>query len=124
MTDKQNMEHVLQALADLGQEYEKYAKEHEQECDEYWKALPYDDKLMAFYSVCKRIHQGDIRDQGTYRWVLYDVFGFDMDSYGIGMECGYMAIHNAIADGNEYQKLLDENKELKRQLATHEDDLK
>lgn len=117
-------EELMKRLAEFGQKQQEYAKEYERKCDEYWDALSYDDKLTAFYSVCKRIHQGDIRDQGTYRWVLYDVFGFDMDSYGIGMECGYMAIHNAIAEGNEYQKLLDENKELKRQLAIHEDDLK
>jgi hypothetical protein len=29
------------------------------------------------------------------------VFGFDMDSYGIGMECGYMELHNSIIPKDE-----------------------
>jgi hypothetical protein len=29
------------------------------------------------------------------------VFGFDMGMYGRGMDCGFMAIHNAIFDGEE-----------------------
>jgi len=55
--------------------------------------------------VCKRIHTGDIKDSGTYRYVLYDVFGFDPGMYGAGMDCGYMAIHNAIGDGNELRRM-------------------
>lgn len=78
------------------------AKEaREKECDEYWDSLAYEDQLKAFYSVVKRIYQGEIKDKGTYRWVLYDVFGFGPDAYVLGMECGYMYLHNAIVDGEE-----------------------
>lgn len=69
---------------------------YEKDCDDFWESLSYDDKLKAFYSVCKRLHQGEMIDRRSYRGVLYDVFQFDMDSYGIGMECGYMELHNAI----------------------------
>ena len=95
----------------------KYAAD----CDEYWDALPYDDKLMAFSSVVKRIVKGDIEDGGTYRYVLYDVFGFDMDSYIVGMECGYMNLHNSIVEFEELEELKAENKRLKSLLKDEED---
>lgn len=71
----------------------------EKECDEYWNNLPYEDQLKAFYSVVKRIYQGEIKDKGSYRWVLYDVFNFGPEAYSLGMDCGYMYLHNAIVDG-------------------------
>jgi hypothetical protein len=83
------------------------------ECDKYWDNLSYDDKLMAFSSVVKRIVKGDVKDRGSYRYVLYDVFGFDMDSYGIGMQCGYMDLHNSVVDIDELEQLRLENGELK-----------
>ncbi len=73
--------------------------QREKECDEYWNNLSYEEQLKAFYSVVKRIYQGEIKDKGTYRWVLYDVFEFGPDAYSLGMECGYMYLHNAIFDG-------------------------
>ena len=95
-------------------------EQQEKECDEYWDNLSYEDKLKSFYSVVKRIVKGDIKDRGTYRYVLYDVFGFDMDSYDIGMQCGYMALHNSIVDIEELEQLKRENKELKSLLKYKE----
>ena len=74
----------------------------DEQCDEYWSALSYDEQLMAFSSVVKRIVKGDIKDRGSYRYVLYDVFGFDMDAYIVGMDCGYMDLHNRIMDDQQY----------------------
>jgi hypothetical protein len=68
---------------------------------------------MAFSSVVKRIVKGDIKDSGTYRYVLYDVFGFDVDSYIVGMECGYMNLHNSIVGIEELKELKAENTRLK-----------
>lgn len=98
-------ENLMQTLSDASQAYEKAAKQYETETNAWWEALSYDDKLRAFYSVVKRIHEGDVVGQGTYRYVLYDVFGFEADSYGIGMECGYMSLHNAIKTPEEEQVL-------------------
>lgn len=74
---------------------------YEKECEEYWDGLSYDDKLKVFYSVVKRIVKGEIIENRSYRGVLYDVFGFDMDSYGVGMECGYISLHNSIIPKDE-----------------------
>lgn len=64
---------------------------------QWWNSLTDDEKLKAFRSVCRRIQQGDITERGSYRHVLYGVFGFDAEAYVDGIDCGYMDIHNLIA---------------------------
>jgi hypothetical protein len=81
---------------DIQDKIELSTLQYEKDCDEYWDNLSYDDKLKAFYSVVKRIVKGDIEENRSYRGVLYDVFGFDADAYGIGMEAGYLSLHNSI----------------------------
>lgn len=99
MSDDPNKEKFFEALSDLSAMFKEHAAKYEKDCNEYWNSLSYDQQLMAFYSVCKRIHQGDVKDGGSYRHVLYDTFEFEPDAYGIGMECGYMDIHNLIFEG-------------------------
>jgi hypothetical protein len=79
--------------------YRDARQQYDTEAEQYWEALSYEDKLKVFYLVTKRIHKGDVIDRGSFRYVLYDTFGFDMDSYLVGMDSGYMEIHNAIAEG-------------------------
>lgn len=105
--EKSDNQSFVDVLAGLGHVYREAAKQYETEVDTWWEALPYDDKLRAFYSVVKRIHDGDIKQQGSYRYVLYDVFGFGPDAYGIGMDCGYMSLHNAIKTAEEEQIIND-----------------
>jgi hypothetical protein len=89
-------EDKFEALRKIGDAVDEAMRDFGTKANAYWDSLSYEQKLFAFYSVCKRIHEGDIKDQGSYRYVLYDVFGFDFDAYMVGMECGYMDIHNAI----------------------------
>jgi len=89
-----------QELTRLQMEWEE---EYNREQDEKWNALDYDTKLSMFYSVVKRIVKGELKDCGSYRTVLYDTFGFDKDAYGIGMLCGYMELHNAIYNQDEFK---------------------
>ena len=70
--------------------------------DEFWNSLSEEDRLKAFGYVTRKIYQGDIIDKGSYRYVLYNVFGFGPESYELGMDSGYMAIHNAIFDGEHF----------------------
>jgi len=86
-------------LAEFTQIYKDARQQYDIEAEQYWEALSYEDKLKVFYLVTKRIHKGDVIDRGSFRYVLYNTFGFDMDSYLVGMDSGYMEIHNAIADG-------------------------
>ena len=92
------------------QEFEKAQQEasaaYAVECDAFWDNLPYEDKLKAFYAVIKRTCQAELKDEGTYRWAIYDVFGFDFDAYGVGMECGYMDLHNRIMSKEQYEEYM------------------
>jgi len=71
----------------------------QKEADDLWQALPYDDKLKLFCAMSKLIYEGEIKQRGTYRYVLYDVFDFGPDAYVPAQCAGYLAIHNAIFDG-------------------------
>jgi hypothetical protein len=108
MTEEQNK--ALQALSGIGQEMEKAKIEFEAKNDAWWTALSETEREDAFYAVCKRLFQGEIKQRGTYRYVLYDVFGFDPGIYVAGMECGFMALHNAIFDGDDLQKMKSVNR--------------
>ena len=81
---------------DFSESYEKAMKEIEQRQEEYWNSLSKDDQLKAFCAVVRRIVQAELKDKGSYRWALYDVFGFGPEAYVQGMECGFMALHNLI----------------------------
>ena len=73
-------------------------KSEDAEAEEYWNALSKDEQMKAFYAVVKRIVKGELKDKGSYRYILYDVFGFGMESYLMGMNCGFMDLHNSISD--------------------------
>ena len=91
----------------LSDEYGQAMKEIERRQEEFWNSLSKDDQLKAFCAVVRRIVQAELRDKGTYRWALYDVFGFGMESYTQGMDCGFMALHNSIYTDDHDQRLLE-----------------
>lgn len=103
--ESENRSKALDALAELSQEMEKSRVKYEADNDAWWNGLTEQEREDAFYAVCKRIWQADGIDNGSYRYGLYNVFGFDPGMYMQGMNCGYMAIHNAIFDGEELQKM-------------------
>ena len=83
---------------------------YDTECDNFWKNLSYDDQIRAFYSVMKRLTQGELKEHRSYRGILYDVFGFGPDSYGIGMSCGFMDLHNSIYTQEDIDAIKGTNK--------------
>ena len=95
------------ALAELGEIQKEIQNQRDREADEFWDSLTLEQKHNAFYSVVKRIFEGEIRDEGSYRYVLYDVFGFGPEAYGLGMDCGYMTLHNRIMTAEDEQTLRD-----------------
>lgn len=103
--EHEKREKALDALAEIGQEMEKHREQYEADNDAWWNGLSEQEREDAFYAVCKRIWKADGIDNGSYRYGLYDVFGFDPGMYMKGMDCGYMAIHNAIFDGEELQRM-------------------
>ena len=103
--ENQKRQDALDKLAELGQEIEKGREQYEQDTDSWWDNLTEKEREDAFYSVIKRMYKAEVQDRGTYRWALYDVFGFDPSMYGAGMDCGYMAMHNIIFDGLDFEKM-------------------
>lgn len=96
---------LLDSLAELGRLQEQARKEYEAKNDQWWNGLTEQEREDAFYAVIKRMYKAEVKDRGTYRWALYDVFGFDPGMYGRGMDCGYMALHNMIFDSFELEAM-------------------
>ena len=92
----------------LAHAMEEQRKEEQSEADNFWEALSYEDKCNAFHAVVERIYKAEIVDNGSYRWALYDVFGFGPDMYGRGMDCGYMSLHNSIMNEEEFERSMDD----------------
>ena len=103
--ENQKRRDALDKLAELGQEIEKGREQYEQELDSWWDNLTEKEREDAFYSVIKRMYKAEVIDRGSYRWALYDVFGFDPGMYGAGMDCGYIALHNIIFEGLDFEKM-------------------
>ena len=98
---------ALAELTEIGEMFEEIQQDYDKRTDEWWDSLSEDQRQDAFYSVVKRLVKGELRDRGTYRYVLYDVFGFDASSYMMGMNCGYMELHNSIYTQEEMRELRD-----------------
>ena len=84
--------------------FEETRKQNQKAADDFWDNLSYEDKCNAFHAVVSRIFDGEIKQRGSYRYVLYDVFGFYPDMYSRGMDCGFMALHNSIMDDEQFSK--------------------
>lgn len=65
----------------------------------YWDSLSKEEQLKAFCAVARRIHKGEVELRGSYRYVLYNVFGFGPEAYAQAQLAGYLDIHNAIFTG-------------------------
>lgn len=87
-------------------EIESSQKEYDKSAEDFFNNLSYEDKLKAFYHVVKNIHDAEINEKLTYRGVLYDKFKFDKDSYSIGMNCGFLDLHNSIYTSEDLKKNL------------------
>jgi hypothetical protein len=97
----------LAELTELSQLFEEIERNYDEDANSWWDKLSEDEQQLAFYSVVKRLVKGELRDRGSYRYVLYDVFGFDASSYVMGMNCGYMELHNSIYTHEEMRELRD-----------------
>lgn len=94
-------EELFSALEELREAQQKAHAEYEAKNDEWWNGLTEEEREDAFYAVIKRMYKAEVEDRGSYRWALYDVFGFDPGMYSRGMDCGYMSMHNMIFDSFE-----------------------
>ena len=88
-------------------EFNRIFKEIESEQEQYWNSLTKEQQLKCFCAVARRIYEGDIEKQGSYRYVLYQVFDFGPEAYAQAQMAGYLAIHNAIFTQSQEEQLLE-----------------
>ena len=93
-------------LNEISDSFNEAMEELKNEQEAYWNSLSKEDQLKAFCAVVRRIHKGDIVDKGSYRYVLYQVFGFGPESYAQAQLAGYLALHNSIFDGEHERDTL------------------
>ena len=92
-------------LVDYAKQFNDVMNEIEKNSEEYWNSLSKEHQLAAFCAVSRRIHKAEIVDQGTYRYALYNVFGFGPEAYAPAQMAGYLDIHNCIM-GPDHDKFL------------------
>ena len=93
-------------LNEISDSFNEAMEELKNEQEAYWNSLSKEDQLKTFCAVVRRIHKGDIVDKGSYRYVLYQVFGFGPESYAQAQMAGYLALHNSIFDGEHERDTL------------------
>ena len=72
--------------------------------DKLWNSFSSEDQLDLFIAVVRRIYKGEYELKGSYREVLYDVFGFGPEAYVPAQMAGYLDIHNACVLDQEKKK--------------------
>ena len=91
---------------ELTNSFRLWELELEEDHSKFWNSLNKDDQLRAFCSVMRLLHKAELEEHGSYRYTLYDVFGFGPESYVAAQLSGFMAIHNAIWDGERLHSLI------------------
>ena len=98
---------ALQTILDSSDAFNEAFKQIEAEQEQYWESLTTDQQQMAFCAVARRIHKGEIEEGGTYRYVLYNTFGWGPEAYAIAQMSGYLAIHNSIVTPEQERNQLE-----------------
>ncbi len=93
------MDDELNKISEL---FEKQRIADSDDAEKFWQNLSYEDKCNAFHAVVSRIVKAELIDKGSYRYAIYEVFGFQADMYARGMNCGFLALHNSISDDYDY----------------------
>ena len=92
---------------ELHNSFQRWEQELEEDHSKFWNSLSKDDQLKAFCSVMRLLYKAEIEEHGSYRYTLYEVFGFGPESYAQAQISGFLAIHNAIWDGERLGQLID-----------------
>lgn len=102
----ENDKDPLKDLQEASNLFNQAMKLIEKDQEAYWESLSKEDQLKAFCAVVRRIYQAELVDQGSYRYALYNVFGFGPESYAQAQVAGYLSLHNAIFSAEHEDRLL------------------
>ena len=98
MLDSPEMEECREAIAEAEKQFAK-------ETETWWENLSYDDQLRAFFYVTSKLYESDVKEQGTYRYFLYNKMNFGPEAYSLGMQSGYLELHNLLFEGCEFNNM-------------------
>jgi len=93
---------LVDALGELSEILNKAQEENKNYLDQILEETPYDTKLAVTAWVMRHILDHAM-DGGSYRYLIYDRLGFDMDAYGVLQEAGALTISNEF----DIQKMID-----------------
>jgi hypothetical protein len=88
---------LLKIEEEVQEQYTKKAKE-------YYDSLGMDNQLLLFFYITNLIFENYFKDNGSYRGLLYDKFGFGPEAYSLGMDSGMFALHNSIYTPDELEE--------------------
>ncbi len=95
MTDSRKK--LIDVLNELGEIQEEIEQQYDEDASALWNTLSVDNQMLLFYFVIKQITDAELKgDHETYRYILYERFGFPSESYHVGLMCGFMELHNSI----------------------------
>jgi len=80
---------------------EEALEQYKQKAKEYFDSLETDDQLLLFFHITNVIFENYFKDNGSYRSLLYDKFGFSPEAYSLGMNSGMFSLHNSISTPDE-----------------------
>lgn len=95
------------SLEELSVLFKEVDEENQKREDEVWESLDYETQLDVFCAIMRKLKQGEIDESRSYRGILYDVFGFDLDSYTRAQFAGFLDIHNAIIPKSEIYHIIE-----------------
>ena len=105
MSGEKKLKEALDGLSQVWENWKDVWSEYHDKAEEFWNSLTEEQREQAFYWVTSRINHAELMNDSSYRTVLYEHFGFDPGAYTIGMESGYMSIHNALYDGQAMMEM-------------------
>jgi len=93
------------------EEYKEFLKTEEeaqelytQKAKEYFHSLGNDNQLLLFFYITNIIFENYFKDNGSYRGLLYDKFGFGPEAYSLGCDSGMFTLHNAISTPDQLEE--------------------
>jgi hypothetical protein len=88
-----NIDDLLAELNDI-QTFQQETFKNQSE--DLWNSISKDDQLKLFCAVIKRLSEAELEENKSYRGVLYDKFNFDLNSYSVAQNSGFLELHNSI----------------------------
>jgi hypothetical protein len=79
-------------MQELSDTFNKVMKEIEQDEENFWLSLTKEQQLCCFNAVCRRIYEGELEKKGSYRYILYDIFGFGPEAYARAQMAGFLSL--------------------------------